>query len=58
MRYISGINYLYEFALGDLSGWIYFVNGESPSVSCDQYQLKDGDFVEWLYSCELGNDLK
>lgn len=57
MTYISGINYLYEFQFGDLSGWIYHVNGVSPSVGCGEYMLHDGDSIEWLYSCELGNDL-
>lgn len=55
--YISGINYLYEFDFGDLSGWMYRVNGEKPSVGCDRYILSDGDSIEWLYSCEMGNDL-
>ncbi len=58
MIYVSGINYLYEFDYGDLSGWMYRVNGEIPSVSCDEYRLSDGDMVEWLYTCDLGNDLK
>ncbi len=55
--YISGINYLYEFDYGDLSGWIYHVNGEAPFVMCSEYELSDGDRIEWLYTCELGNDL-
>ena len=54
--YIAGINYLYEFDYGDLSGWLYFVNGEQPSVGCDRYILTDGDKIEWLYSCEMGKD--
>ena len=58
MIYVSGINYLYEFACGDLSGWVYMVNGERSGIGCDQYKLADGDVVEWRYSCELGNDLK
>lgn len=58
MAYISGIQYLYELDFGDLSGWVYHVNGKSPSVGCGEYALKDGDVIEWLYSCELGNDLQ
>ncbi|MGM9663461.1 MAG: DUF4430 domain-containing protein [Eubacteriales bacterium] len=58
MAYISGINYLYEFDFGDLSGWVYHVNGVAPSVGCGEYKLSDGDTVEWLYTCNLGNDLK
>lgn len=56
--YVSGINYIYEFDFGDLSGWLYYVNGEEASVGCDQYALSDGDEIEWLYSLEMGNDLK
>ena len=56
--YISGINYLYEFDYGDLSGWVYEVNGERPSVGAGEYKLKDGDVVEWHYTTNLGEDLK
>jgi len=55
--YIAGINYLYELQYGDLSGWMYRVNGEFPSVGCNEYQLHDGDSIEWLYTCNIGNDL-
>ena len=58
MAYISGINYLYEFDYGDLSGWVYHVNGEAPSVGCGEYTLSDGDKIEWHYTCNLGNDVK
>ncbi|MBE6896839.1 MAG: DUF4430 domain-containing protein [Ruminococcaceae bacterium] len=57
MKYMSGINYIYELDFGDLSGWVYYVNGERPSVGCDAYTLKDGDVIEWHYSLELGNDI-
>ncbi|MGN0607343.1 MAG: DUF4430 domain-containing protein [Oscillospiraceae bacterium] len=57
-KYISGINYLYEFDYGDLSGWMYHVNGEEPSVQCGAYKVADGDVIEWLYTCDIGNDLK
>lgn len=56
--YISGINYLYEFDYGGLSGWMFFVNGEEASVGCDSFILSDGDKIEWLYSCEMGKDLE
>lgn len=58
LRYVSGIANLYEYDYGDLSGWIFFINGESLSEGCDSYRLKDGDRIEWLYTCEMGNDLK
>ena len=57
MVYVAGINYLYEYQFGDLSGWIYHVNGVAPSVGCGEYIVKDGDRIEWLYTLEVGNDL-
>lgn len=50
MEYIAGINYLYEFDLGELSGWTYRVNGTPPSVGCGSYHPADGDTVEWIYT--------
>ena len=57
LKYMSGINYIYELDFGDLSGWVYYVNGERLSVGCDAYELKAGDIIEWHYSLELGNDI-
>ena len=55
--YVTGINYLYEFDYGDLSGWIFSVNGEKSSLGSDEYILSDGDEIEWEYTCEMGNDI-
>lgn len=55
--YVEGINNLYEFDVGSLSGWMYSVNGWYPNYGCSRYQLKDGDVVEWRYTCDLGYDL-
>lgn len=55
--YIKGINNIYEYDCGDLSGWMYSVNGEFPQCSCSDYVLSDGDVVEWKYTCDLGRDL-
>jgi hypothetical protein len=55
--YIEGINNLYEFDCGELSGWIYSVNGDYPSYGCALYKLKDGDAVMWQYTCDLGADI-
>ncbi len=57
MVYIAGINYIYEYDFGDLSGWVYHVNGITPSRNCGEYVLSDGDEIQWLYTCELGHDL-
>ena len=55
--YIEGIHNLYEFDVGKLSGWMYAVNGWYPNYGCSRYQLKDGDVVEWRYTCDLGEDV-
>ncbi|MCH5202161.1 MAG: DUF4430 domain-containing protein [Oscillospiraceae bacterium] len=55
--YVEGINHLYEFSCGELSGWSYSVNGEFPQQGCSSYILKNGDNVKWLYSCDLGRDI-
>lgn len=55
--YIEGINNIYEFDCGELSGWMYKVNGEFPSRGCSTYELTDGDAIEWIYSCSLGSDI-
>ena len=55
--YIEGINNLYEFDVGELSGWMYSVNGWYPNYGCSRYALKDGDNVEWRYTCDLGYDV-
>lgn len=53
--YISGIGHVYEFGFGAMSGWLYRVNGEYPQMSCGAYDLKNGDVVEFVYTCELGD---
>ena len=55
--YIKGINNIYEFDCGGLSGWTYRVNGEVPDYGCSQYFISPGDIVEILYTCDLGADI-
>ena len=55
--YIRGIGFIYEQSFGPLSGWMYEVNGISPMVGCGQYVCLDGDRIEWIYTCNLGEDL-
>lgn len=55
--YVEGIHNLYEFDCGNLSGWMYRVNGWYPNYGCSRYQLQQGDAVEWRYTCDLGNDV-
>ena len=55
--YVSGILHLREFDCGPLSGWIFRVNNQVPTVSCGTYRLTSGDAVEWIYTCDLGKDI-
>ena len=56
-QYIQGINNLYEFDGGRWSGWMYCVNDWYPNYGCGQYVVKNGDVIEWNYTCDLGKDL-
>lgn len=55
--YIRGINGLSEFDRGKYSGWLYRVNGVFPGHSCAYENVKAGDYVEWLYTRDLGRDV-
>lgn len=55
--YIEGINNLYEFDCGSLSGWMYEVNDWFPNYGCSRYEVKNGDVIEWQYTCSLGADI-
>ena len=56
--YIEGIHNLYEFDAGEQSGWMYAVNGSFPNYGCSQYKLQDGDVIRWVYTCDLGEDVR
>ncbi len=56
--YIAAIGGIYEMEYGELSGWMYFVNGESGNVSCGSYILSDGDEITWQYTTNMGGDLQ
>lgn len=55
--YLEAINNLYEFDCGSASGWVYCVNDWYPNYGSSRYALKDGDVVEWKYTCDLGKDV-
>ena len=55
--YIEGIANIYERDCGELSGWMYRVNGSFPGYGASQCKLKKGDRIEWLYTCDLGTDI-
>lgn len=55
--YIEGIHNLYEFDCGEGSGWMYKVNDWFPNYGCSRYQLADGDVIEWVFTCNYGDDV-
>lgn len=55
--YIQGIQYIYEFAAGGQSGWMYQVNGHFPSVGVSKYTLSPNDRIDVMYTTDLGKDL-
>ena len=55
--YVRGINQLYEYDCGDLSGWMFKVNGWFPNYGASQYNVKGGDVIDWVYTCDLGKDV-
>lgn len=55
--YIKGIANLYERDAGDLSGWLYKVNGAFIQTGASQYKLSPGDQIEWVYTCDGGRDV-
>ncbi len=55
--YIEGINNLYQFDCGTASGWEYSVNGKFYGYGCSEYKMKNGDRIEWLYTCDMGKDI-
>lgn len=55
--FVKGINNLYTFDCGEESGWIFKINDEFPLEGCNQIKLKQGDKVEFLYTCDWGIDV-
>lgn len=53
--YVSSIGDDYAGKYGSWSGWMYMVNGISPSVGMGNYTLSDGDEVV-LYFCAYTDD--
>lgn len=49
--YIVGIGGIEEKDCGAQSGWVYTVNGKSPSVSISKYKIKNGDSIVLSYVC-------
>ena len=51
--YVQGINGLAGGDFGDMSGWMFEVNGEMAEVGCSQLEVADGDVITWTYVTEF-----
>lgn len=56
--YVEGIEDLYEFDRGPESGWMYKINGVFPNRSAGAWPVEPGDHVEWVYTEDLGQDIR
>lgn len=48
--YVEGIDNIYEFDHGPMSGWEAKKNGHSLSKSAGITSVKDGDTIRWVYT--------
>lgn len=53
--YVKGIGQIEEKICGSSSGWMYKVNGNFPEYGASSYRLKDGDKIEWRFTCKQGD---
>ena len=51
--YVQGIGGLAGGDFGDMSGWMFEVNGEMAEVGCSQLEVADGDAIVWTYVTEF-----
>lgn len=55
--YVAGIDDQNEFDKGSESGWVFSINGGFPSVGAGSVNVRSGDYIEWLYTTNLGKDV-
>lgn len=53
--YVSSINNLSEKNVGPQSGWTYRVDGKLYMIAANNYTVKDGDVIKWIYVCQMGD---
>ena len=47
--YVDGISGVVASETGANAGWLFTVNGETPSVGADGLQINDGDAIVWTF---------
>ncbi len=55
--YMAGIDGQDEFDKGPNSGWMFSVNGKFPGIGADNLVIRNGDYIEWIYTTDLGEDV-
>ncbi|MBE5958284.1 MAG: DUF4430 domain-containing protein [Lachnospiraceae bacterium] len=50
--YVKSIHNLPEKAAGDMSGWVYTINGKSPMLGASAYKVSEGDSIVWSYTVD------
>ena len=48
--FLCAIGSLYNGDAGELSGWLYTVNGEQPMVASSDYAVQEGDEIRFFYT--------
>lgn len=56
--YVASLNNFAGKTTGPMSGWLYLVNNIMPLKSIEDYKLKDGDKIIFVYSNDGGSDIK
>lgn len=46
-----------EFDCGASSGWMVKQNNWFINMGASEFEVEDGDNIEWLYTCQLGSDI-
>ncbi|MEG0093702.1 MAG: DUF4430 domain-containing protein [Erysipelotrichaceae bacterium] len=55
--YIQEISNIREFDCGQLSGWMYTVNGSYVNMASGAKIPTNGDVIRWVYTCDNGRDI-
>lgn len=55
--YVYKIGSLSAGDMGEMSGWMFSVNGEYGMLGAKEQTLSNGDVVEWRYTCDGGEDV-
>lgn len=55
--YVDGIGNLFEKDCGKKSGWMYTVDGDLPMLGVDEFDIKGGENIVFMYTCNNGKDV-